>query len=220
MTNLSNRILLVTGASGRLGSVVVRQLEAAGARVVALDRTESDAGALSLAADVTAEASVVGAFDTIEAEFGAPDGLVHTVGMWDGEPFAETSLENWETVLRVNLTSTFLMFREAARRMSGHGGRLVGIASRQGADHGVAKQAAYSASKAGVIRMVESIASEFEGTGLTASAVAPSTILFGDEDPDATGVSVDEIASWCARLCGPEGEAFNGQVVRAYGTAS
>ncbi|MEO0558108.1 MAG: SDR family oxidoreductase [Bacteroidota bacterium] len=216
MPDLTGRIIIVTGASGRLGRVVVRQLEAAGARVAALDREEGTNGALALAIDVTDEASVQTAFDTIEAELGMPDGLVHTVGMWKGEPFAETSMESWDTVLRVNLTSTFLMFREAVRRMS-NGGRLVGITSGQGADGGVAKQAAYSASKAGVMRVVESVAAEYSGSGLTAVALAPSTILFGDEDSDAEGVPVEEVASWCVRLCGPDAETLNGQVVRAYG---
>ena len=219
MTDLSDRVILVTGASGRLGRVVVRQLEEAGARVASLDRMMGDSGVLALAVDVTDEMSVAQAFDTIDAELGTPDVLVHTVGMWAGEPLADTSVESWETVMRVNLTSSFLMFREAVRRMQGRGGRLVGITSGQGADRGVAQQAAYSAAKAGVIRLVEAIAAEYEGVGLTASALAPSTILFGDEDASATGVSVDEVASWCVRLCGPEGEAYNGQVVRAYGTA-
>ena len=219
MTDLTDRIVLVTGASGRLGSVVVRQLEAAGATVVALDRAKGESGALSLAADLTDETSIRAACDTIEVELGTPDGLVHTVGMWAGTPFAETELADWETMMRVNLTSTFLMFREAARRMGEQGGRLVGISSGQGADQGVAQQAAYSASKAGVVRLVEAVAAEYAGTGLTASALAPSTILFGSEDASATGISVEEVASWCVRLCGPEGETYNGQVVRAYGTA-
>ncbi|GAB5535589.1 MAG: 3-oxoacyl-ACP reductase FabG [Rubricoccaceae bacterium] len=217
MPDLTDRILLVTGASGRLGSVVVRQLEAVGARVVALDRSKGDEGTLALATDVTDEGSVGQAFDTVEAELGTPDGLIHTVGMWKGEPFAETSLESWETVLRVNLTSTFLMFREAARRMQGRDGRLAGITSGQGADGGVAEQAAYSASKAGVLRVVESVAAEYVDTGLTAVALAPSTILFGDEDAGAEGVPVEAVANWCVRLCGPEAKTLNGQVVRAYG---
>jgi len=219
MPDLTNRVIVVTGASGRLGRVVVRQLEEAGAQVAALDREAGDHGALALAADVTDEASIGHAFDTIEAELGVPDGLVHTVGMWAGTPFAETELASWETVMRVNLTSAFLTFREAVRRMQERGGRLVGITSGQGADRGVAQQAAYSAAKAGVVRLVEALAAEVEGTGLTACALAPSTILFGDEDASATGVSVEEVANWCVRLCGSEGETRNGLVVRAYGTA-
>lgn len=217
MTDLTDRIIVVTGAAGRLGRVVVRQLEAAGARVAALDRDAPDGGALAQAVDVTDAQSVEQAFDAIEEELGAPDGVIHTVGMWKGEPFAETSVESWETVLRVNLMSTFLVFREAVRRMQGRAGRLVGITSGQGADGGVAEQAAYSASKAGVLRVVESVAAEYVGTGLTAVALAPSTILFGDEDADAEGVPVEAVAGWCVRLCGSEAETLNGQVVRAYG---
>lgn len=219
MSDLTDRIIVVTGAAGRLGRVVVRQLEDAGARVAALDRDQPDTGALAQGTDVADAHSVEQAFDAIEAELGAPDGVVHTVGMWKGEPFAETSVESWETVLRVNLTSTFLVFREAVRRMKGSDGRLVGITSGQGADGGVAKQAAYSASKAGVLRVVESVAAEYKGTGLTAVALAPSTILFGDEDADAKGVPVETVAEWCVRLCTSDADALNGQVVRAYGTA-
>ena len=214
--DLIDRVVVVTGAAGRLGRVVVGQLAAAGAHVAALDREALDAGPFSVAADVTDEASVRRAFDAVEAELGAPHAVVHTVGMWDGAPFADTELADWETVLRVNLTSAFLVFREGVRRLAA-GGRLVGIASGQGADRGVAQQAAYSASKAGVVRLVESVSAEHDA--LAAVALAPSTILFGGEEAGTDGVSVDEVAGWCVRLCGPEADAYDGQVVRAYGSA-
>lgn len=97
-------------------------------------------------------------------------------------------------------------------------GQLVGIASGQGADRGVAQQAAYSASKAGVVRLVESVAAEYRDAGITAAAVAPSLILFGDEDPEARGVDVEEVAQLCVTLCGPAGTVHNGSVLRAYGS--
>ena len=214
--DLTDRVVVVTGASGRLGREVVGQLAAAGAHVAALDLETGDAGPFSVSADATDPASLRAALDAVEAELGPPDGLVHTVGMWAGEPFAETDLEVWETVVRVNLTTTFLAFREAARRMDR--GRLVAIASEQGADRGVARQAAYSAAKAGVVRLVEAVAAEYDGR-ITAAAVAPSTILFGDEGAGAAGVPVESVAAWCVRLCGPEADARNGEVVRAYGSA-
>ncbi len=218
--SLSGRVVVVTGAAGRLGRVVADHLAAAGAVVAGLDREPHDVGALSLTADVGVEAATERAFDRVVEEAGPLHAVVHTVGMWSGGPLAETSLETWRTVLDVNLTSTFLVFRAAVRRMRAASGtgRLVGIASGQGADKGVAEQAAYSASKAGVVRLVESIAAEFRDAAVTAAAVAPSMILFGDEGPEARGVEAAEVARLCVTLCGPAGTVHNGSVMRAYGS--
>jgi len=225
MPDLANHVVVVNGAAGRLGRVVCAHLAAAGATVVAVDREapeppdagERPARFVGVAADVTDESGVRHAF-AVAAESGPITGLIHTVGMWAGAPLAETGLDAWETLLRVNLTSAFLAFREASRRMA-DGGRLVAIASGQGADRGVAEQAGYSASKAGVVRLVESATAELAPRGITAAAVAPSTILFGDEDPGTPGVAVDEIAALCVRLLGPDGAAHAGETIRAYGTA-
>ena len=219
--DLTARTVVVTGAAGRLGRVVVDQLGDAGARVAALDRVpDGAAGDLVLQADVTDERSTAAAFDEAERRLGTPDAVVHAVGMWDGGPFAETTVEAWRTVLDVNLTSAFVVFREGVRRMlaAGVGGHLVGVASGQGVDRGVAEQAAYSASKAGVLRLVESVAAEHRDADISATAVAPSLILFGDEDEDARGVDVAEVAGLCVTLCGPAGTIHNGSVMRAYGS--
>lgn len=219
--DLTGRIVVVTGAAGRLGRVVADQLEAAGARVAGVDRDASGAGgALTVVADVTDERSTAEAFDAVEEGLGTPDAVIHAVGMWDGRPFAETSLEAWRAVMDVNLTSAFVVFREAVRRMQAGNvpGHLVGVASGQGVDRGLAEQAAYSASKAGVLRLVESIAAEHRDAEITATVVAPSLILFGDEPDDARGVDVAEVAGLCVTLCGPAGTIHNGSVMRAYGS--
>ncbi|HLA63143.1 MAG TPA: SDR family NAD(P)-dependent oxidoreductase [Rhodothermales bacterium] len=221
-TDLSDSVVVVTGASGRLGRVVVAHLRAAGAAVAALDLVPPDDagdGVLPVGADLADEGAVAEAFARVEAELGTPTALVHTVGMWAGAPLTATPLDAWERVLRVNLTSTFLCFREAARlmRRSGQGGRLVALASRQGADAAPAQQAGYAASKAGVVRLVEASAAEYAVDGIAAAAIAPSTILFGDEGEDARGVTAEVVASLCAYLCGPGGPVHSGTVLRAYG---
>ncbi len=220
MASLAGKTIVLTGAFGRLGRVLARQLLADGATVAGIDARSADpvedSDRLHLfKADLGDEEAVEQVFARVVEEVGPPDALVHTVGMWDGKPFAETALEEWETMLRVNLTSAFLCFREAVRRMDGRGGRLVGIASRQGLERGAAEQAAYSASKAGVVRLVEAVAAEHGERGITAAAVAPSTILFGGEGGE--GVSAERVAELCAMLCSDAGANHNGEVIRAYG---
>lgn len=214
--------VLVTGAAGRLGRVVTATFEEAGARVVGADADPSGAVVDRChKVDLTDDASVARLFAGLIDEGVSLRAVVHTVGMWDGRPFHETEADRWKLVMDVNLTSTFLVFREAVRYRDRVGlkepMRLIAFASGQGADRGQAKQSAYSASKAGVMRLVESLADEYADDGITAHAIAPSMILF-DGMEDKKGIPVQDVANLCLILAGPAGEAVNGAVVRAYGT--
>lgn len=220
--SLAGRVVAITGAGGRLGRVLVRHFSDAGATVVAVVSSEASAFDLPLAdgaeawayvADVTDEDAVRDTFAAIGKEVGRLDALVHAVGAWEATPLHDTSLRAWNHQMSVNLTSTFLCFREASRLMLGAGGRLIAFASRQGADYGAIEQAAYSAAKAGLVRLVEATAQEFKGH-VTAHAVAPSQM---HEDGAAAGVRYDDVAEVCKALVSPLGDAFNGQVLRLYG---
>jgi len=222
--DLSGTTVLLTGAAGRLGRVIARHLLRAGASVAALDADPSglDASGDALRlyrADLTDEADVERAFrEALDAQ-GPARALIHAVGAWDGRPLAETSLVAWRHQLDVNLTSTFLCFREAVRHFGARGGgRLVAFASKQGADGGATEQAAYSAAKAGVVRLVEATAREHGARGVTAAAIAPSTILFGGEG-DAAGVPAERLAALAVYLASEAGAVHNGAVLRAYGSA-
>jgi 3-oxoacyl-[acyl-carrier protein] reductase len=222
-TSLQDRIVVVTGAGGPLGSRMTERFARQGAAVAAVVRDPSrfspsatHAAMQVFTADAASETEVIACFDQIKQTFGRADVLIHTVGTWSSKPFLKTSLAEWNAMMDTNLTSTFLCFREALRLMNGRG-RLIGIASAQGADQGRAQQAAYSASKAGLVRLVESVAAEWAGTGVTAHAIAPSTILY-DDAAGQKGVPAESLADLCVYLCSDAGTALNGKTLRAYGS--
>jgi 3-oxoacyl-[acyl-carrier protein] reductase len=220
--NLTGKIVVVTGASGTLGQALLDAFAPTRATLAAIVPTEAEAQKIrvpqgadlwAFPADVTDEAAVRDTFDGIADQFGGVDVLLHAVGSWQASPLLDTALEDWRRMLDLNLTSAFLCFREAARRMTGRTGRIIAFASRQGADRAPAEQAAYAASKAGLIRLVESTAAEFQGH-ITAHAIAPSMLA---PDGSENGVSAAAIATLCLRLCTEAGDALNGATLRAYG---
>lgn len=231
-SSTSSAVVGITGADGRLGRHLVDGYRRNGWQVVAFTHGANVDGTHQITVDVTDEVSVKQAFAKANDAFGPMDVFIHTVGGWGRAPFLDTSLEDWRSMMRLNLTSTFLCFREATRYMTGKGGdamdevrrgrrRLVAISSRQGAITGVAQQAAYSAAKAGVVRLVEAVAAEFAPGGPTAHALAPSTILF-DDDADAArssgeGVPVADLVDTCLFLSSPAGASFNGATLTAFG---
>ena len=219
---LDGQVIVITGAAGRLGQRMVRRFAELNATVAAVNQNEEGIPehrhVHAFVADVTQEDATRACFRDVAEALGPIDGLIHTVGMWAGGPLLETTLDDWRTVLDVNLTSTFLCFREALRHLSDDGGRLIAMASGQGADRGVAEQGAYSAAKAGVIRLVEAVTEECAGQGVTAHAIAPSMILFGGEGADAKGVPADDVVDLALHLYATAGDAVNGATIRAYGT--
>jgi 3-oxoacyl-[acyl-carrier protein] reductase len=216
-------ILVITGARGRLAGVVAEKFQQLGYSIVGIDSSvEEDEHGPNYHANLTDEQSVREVFERIWSDTGGFDILIHTVGMWDAAPTVDLSLDRWREIMDVNLTSTFLVFREVLRRLAEVPGsdpvRLIAFTSAQGADRAVAEQAAYSAAKSGVIRLVESISAEYPDGRVTAHAIAPSTIIF-DDMHEENGISVHDLASLCVVLAGETGDSMSGVTVRAYGTA-
>ena len=164
-SKLSNRVVLVTGASGGIGGDLVRAFVAEGARVVAHFSEHGDqvrelaheigAACVPFGADLTLEAEVERLFAEIEAGLGPVEILVANAGFWPTEdvPLQQMTLKQWNNTLAVNLTSVFLCMREFFRSIARHRSRTrrrVLIGSTAGI-FGEAGHADYAAAKAGLI---------------------------------------------------------------------
>jgi NAD(P)-dependent dehydrogenase (short-subunit alcohol dehydrogenase family) len=175
---LAGKVAVVTGASGGIGSAIASTLRAQGARVAATDirapEVECDA---AIAMDVTSEASIARAFLEIERELGTVQVLVLNAGIFVVEEFEHTTAASWQKTIDVNLTGAFLCASRALPAMRATGwGRVVALGSSAGKTGGSKAMAAYAASKAGIMALTKSIASEYAGAGVTANALAPSLI--------------------------------------------
>jgi len=192
MTNpfdLAGRRALVTGSSRGIGHAIARSLLEAGARVVVHGRDAAVVGkaaatlaqefgpdAVSTAAfDITDEQSVIDGIRGVEAE-GPIDILVNNAGIQHREPMLDVSLENWERVIRTDLTSAFLVGRTAARAMIERGsGAIVNICSVQ-TDLARPTIGAYTAAKGGLRNLTKAMTAEWAGSGVRVNGVAPGYI--------------------------------------------
>lgn len=215
---LNGRCVVVTGASGNLGSVVCARLVREGARVVALVRRASDRvaeGAIAQVADVESEAAVESAYDAAEPVWAS----VHCAGGWAPGTVAKTDVATFEKMIALNLRSSFLCSRAALRRMEPRGaGRIVNVAAYPAATLvGIGGSAAYAAAKAGVIALTKAIAEEKHG--VRANCVAPGTMrtpqnAAGMAGADQSGwVPLEDVAEAIVYLVSPEAGAANGAVI-------
>jgi NAD(P)-dependent dehydrogenase (short-subunit alcohol dehydrogenase family) len=177
------KVVVVTGAGSGIGLGAARRIAAEGGRVVRMDR---DADALAASADgdqhdvvvdVADAASVDRARDEVLAEHGSVDAVVTSAGVlvWGGT--TDTTEADWDTVLRVNLTGTWLVCRAFAGGMVERGGgAIVTVASNMGL-RGVGNQVAYSASKGGVIALTRSMAVDLGPSGVRVNCICPGHIV-------------------------------------------
>ncbi len=231
MTDLTGQVVVVTGANGGLGTAVTEAFTLANAVVYGVARHWEDtdsacAGFTPVRADLTTEEGASKAIRRALDETGRLDVLVHLVGGFaGGQPVAETPAATLESMLAINLKSAWLTIRAALPAMQGAGrGRILAIGSRPGLDPSPGL-AAYSVSKAALHALIQSVAAEVKGSGITANAVLPSVIdtpgnraAMPDADPAAwvTPRSIARLLLWLA--CEASGDV-NGALIPIYGKA-
>ena len=185
--DLSGKIAIVTGAGSGIGRASARLFAAAGAKVIAADRAESvhdtpQGNALITAhqCDTADEAAVIALVARAASEFGSLDIVFANAGIAVvPQTYWESGPEDWAEVLRINLIGPALAVKHAAPVMvRAGGGAIVCTASVAGLRSG-AGPASYSASKAGVINLVQTAAQQLAGTGVRVNAICPGLIETG-----------------------------------------
>jgi len=230
--DFEGRVALVTGASGALGSAVVRAFDGAGATVCGTDVVEPDPDDPAFdgkrvefhRADFTDEAEVEEVVDAVLEEHNRLDHLVNVAGTWKGgDPIQETDVETFDLLFDVNLKTMFLGSKHVLPALRQTGGSVVSVSARASLSGGTG-DGPYRASKAGVRLLTETIAAENEGV-VRANAVMPSVIdtpanreMLPDADHDSW-VAPQDIATTILTLCSDATPVTSGAAVPVYGEA-
>jgi NAD(P)-dependent dehydrogenase (short-subunit alcohol dehydrogenase family) len=238
--------IIVTGAAQGLGRGVALRLAAPGVRIAVWDVQtdgveetaklcqEQGAVARAYTVDVGNADQIENAVAAFEKEWGKPDGLVNNAGIFPRARALDMKLSEWEQVLRVNLTGTFVTARAVAARMKDLGkGAIVNTASGR-ALAGAANGAHYSATKGGIIALTKSLALDWAGYGIRVNCVIPGIsdtaqprVEMGDNELYAAGAKIplgrigqpEDIAAVVAFLLSDDAGYMTGQSVAVNGGA-
>lgn len=173
----TSRVVLVTGGNRGIGRTIAAEMAAAGHRVAVTSRSgDAPAGVLAVAADVTDPASLDAAFAAVEDELGPVEVVIANAGITADNLLMRMSDEEFTSVVDTNLGGAYRTVRRAITNMvRSKYGRIVLVSSVSGL-YGVAGQANYSSSKAGLVGLARSITREVGSRGITANVVAPGFI--------------------------------------------
>ncbi len=193
MERFANKVVLLTGAASGIGRATAERLALEGATLTLVDinadglgqtvQTCRDSGAevLSLVGDISSESSVAEIIESTVNEFGRIDVLCNIAGILQFKDFRLTTLDDWNKIIGVNLTGTFLMCRDALPHLLESQGNIVNMSSTASLG-GHPWTAPYSASKGGIQAMSLGIAVEFGKMGVRCNCVAPGSILTPIQD--------------------------------------
>ncbi|HTF87065.1 MAG TPA: SDR family oxidoreductase [Planctomycetota bacterium] len=227
------RHIVITGASGALGSAVVSSFLEAGATCYLpareqdsfahLDSAAADRVKVAKGVDPTNEASVTAFYESLPALWAS----VHCIGSYSGAPLTETKGADVERLLAANFLSPFYCTREAVRRMRrppAGGGRIISVAARAGIEpRGGSGMAAYAATKSAIAGLTEALGEELAPEGILVNAVAPSLM---DTPANRKAMpkadfsrwpKVEEVAATIVWLASPENLLVRSGVVPVYG---
>ncbi|TAJ34504.1 SDR family oxidoreductase [Bosea sp. (in: a-proteobacteria)] len=245
MTNplfdLTGRTALVTGSSRGLGRAMAEGLAKAGARILVngTDAARADAAVKEMrqagydadaaAFDVTSEDQIVAAFQRFDAEGIAVDILVNNAGIQFRKPMVELATADWQRVIDTNLTSAFVIGREAAKRMIARGhGKVINIGSLTSA-LARATVAPYTVAKGGIKMLTQAMAAEWAEHGIQANAIGPGYMLTDMNEalianpafdawvkgrtPSKRWGRPDELVGAAVFLAAPASDYVNGQII-------
>lgn len=237
MFDLSNKVVLITGATGGIGGVIAQKMKQAGATVVISGRnveklnTAFDDSFIKIPCDLSAEDGAEKLInDTIERT-GRIDILINNAGITADTLMMRMTDEQFDNVINTNLRSTFKMCRAVIMpMMKQRFGRIINMASIVGVVGG-AGQTNYAASKGGMIAMTKSIAAEVASRGITANAVAPGFIktpmtdvlpeelkkTYLSQIPAGRFGEPEDVANACVFLASDEASYINGQTIHVNG---
>jgi len=236
--SFTNQSILVAGGTGGLGRAVSLAFLEQGAKVTVTYRKSEEFFALQSAAganasrldgsvtDVTDESAVAQLVEKILSKHGRLDALINTVGGFvGGQKFWEADSKSLDQMLALNVRSGWILASAVVKPMlKANRGSIVNIASRAAVEHSAAL-AAYSASKAAAVAMIDSLAADLKGTGVRANSVLPSII---DTELNRKAMPKADFSKWpkpeeIARvilfLCSDDANLINGAAVPVYGQA-
>ena len=240
MSNLVKKNIIVTGASGGIGNAIINKLSEAGANILAsgtrIEKLEelkkNFEGLKILKFDISQSDKIEEFIENATSELGGSlDGIVNNAGITQDNLAIRMSLDEWQKVININLTSTFLMSKFAIKKMlKNKSGKIVNITSVVG-HTGNLGQANYTASKAGIVAMSKSLAIEYAKKNININCISPGFIQTAMTDkiddkfkeviiskiPSARLGEPDDIANAVLFLISDQSSYINGETIHVNG---
>jgi len=240
MSNLEKKNIIVTGASGGIGNAIIKKLSEEGANILAsgtkIEKLEelkkNFQGLKILKFDISQSDKIEEFIENATSELGGSlDGLINNAGITQDNLAIRMSLDEWQKVININLTSTFLMSKFAIKKMlKNKSGKIVNITSVVG-HTGNLGQANYSASKAGIVAMSKSLAIEYAKKNININCISPGFIQTAMTDkiddkfkeliiskiPSARLGEPDDIANAVLFLSSDQSNYINGETLHVNG---